>query len=215
VAADADADQPRVTMIARRSVLRFVPSLALAAPLVFGLAACTYDNHNSHCMDNCGGQGGYTNPPPPDNSVPESTIDTGATLGDVQAGEGAGSFVEYAGDGRWHVFTACDTKLSGASCNWDIIVSVDSGNAISDFQPETLEENDSIDWYDKLQSLHFIAENSNDFDGFYFDATAGQTVRVDVYLDGSPAPRFIYWVGDGGVHSGAPSNPVDLTPSAP
>jgi hypothetical protein len=60
-----------------------------------------------------------------------------------------------------------------------------------------------------------VSDTSYDFDGFFVNATPGATLRIDVFLDGAPAPRFIYWVGDGGLHSGAPENPIDLIPSEP
>jgi hypothetical protein len=198
-------------MIARRTSVT-LQTASLFSVLALALTACTYDSPRHQCMnDNCGaGGGGYT---PPADTVPESTIDTGATMGEIQAGEGAGTFVEYLGDGRWHVFTACDTKLSGADCQWDIITSVADGDEITSFDEDRLEGSDFLDFYNQSTGVRLVADTTNDFDGYYFDATSGATVRVDVYLDGAPAPRFIYWIGDGGVHSGAPSNPVDLKPS--
>ncbi len=196
-------------MIAPSNMLRV--SLA-ASLLALALSGCGYDHHD-HCMDGCGnsgGAGGTPNQP----QVPQATIDTGATIGEIKPGEGAGAFVEYAAGGKWHVFTACDTKLSGLSCRWDIITSVGSDASISGFQPDSLEPSDYLDWNDS-RSVRLVADNTNDIDGYYLEATPGGTVRVDVYLDDQPQPRFIYWVGEGGLHQGAPSNPIDLTPSSP
>ncbi len=170
-------------------------------------AGCMYDNgHHEDCM------GPYCQAPPVD--VQEATIDTGATLADIEPGQGAGAFVEYQADGKWHVFTACDTSVSTYDCRWDIIVSVGSGASIKDFAEEGLESADYLDWYDS-KSVRLVAENTVDFDGFTFEATAGTTVRVDVFLDDRAAPQYLFWVGDGGLHQGAPSNPMDLTPSSP
>ena len=160
---------------------------------------------------NGNGTGGSTSQP---ENVPEATIDTGSTLGEIKPGEGAGAFVEYQAGGKLHVFTACDTKLSGLSCRWDVIASVGSNANIATFEADRLEQSDYLDWNDS-RSVRLVANNTDDFDGFYLSATAGATLRVDVYLDDQPQPRFIYWVGQGGLHQGAPSNPIDLTPSSP
>lgn len=182
-------------------------SLALVA---LALGGCMYD-HGHRYDDGCVGAncGGY---PPKD--VAEATIDTGATLTDIEPGQGAGAFVEYQAGGKWRVFTACDTDVSKYDCRWDIIVSVGAGDDISDFAAEELEDSDYLEWQDS-RSVRLVAVNTVDFDGFTFDATPGASVRVDVYLDDSPAPAYVYWVGDGGLHQGAPTNPIDLTPSAP
>ena len=37
----------------------------------------------------------------------------------------------------------------------------------------------------------------------------------DVLLDNACGNRYLFWVGDGALHSGAPSNPIELLPSAP
>lgn len=183
----------------------FAQALSLLA-----LTGCYYDNgrHHHDCMDgDC-----TSNTQPKD--VPQSNIDTGATLAEIQPGQGAGAFVEYAGDGRWHVFTACDTDISHYACRWDIIVSVPSGSVMKSFEGESLEPDDSLDLWD-AQSVRLVTDTTSDFDGFFFEATPGSTARVDVYLDDGPAPRYIYWVGDGGLHQGAPSNPIDLKPTSP
>ena len=35
---------------------------------------------------------------------------------------------------------------------------------------------------------------------------------LDMALDGYSEPRFVYWYGDGILHQGAPTNPVDFVP---
>lgn len=182
-------------------------NLVLALPLVLMLGACTYGADNNYSVGSGGSGGG------PSGDVPQSAIDTDATIAGVTPGDGAGAFVEYAAGGTWHVFTACDTNVSGYSCAWDIIVGADGG--ITNFTPDRLETSNTewVDWSDQ-GTVRLVATTANDTDGFYFTAQPGATARVDVYLDGEPAPRFIYWVGDGGLHRGAPSNPIDLTPTA-
>jgi hypothetical protein len=184
--------------------------LALLLPLALMLGACTYQTDDGY-----DGYGGYCGGPPPQ-SAPQSDIDTGATVGEVTPGQGAGAFVEYKAGGQWHVYTTCDTALpnSEGPCDWDIIVSGQDTDTIQSYQPDQLESGDALGW-DACGSVHLVAEDTDDFDGFFFNATPGATIRVDVYLDGGPAPTYIYWVGDGGLHNGAPSNPIDLTPTSP
>lgn len=187
-------------------------TLALILPLALMLGACTYqtsDGYGGYGGSGSGGSGGSQ-------SVPQSDIDTGATVGQVTPGKGAGTFVEYQAGGQWHVYTTCDTLLSNSvgPCNWDIIVYGPSTDTIQSFKQDQLESDDQLFW-DQGGSVHLVAQDSSDFDGFFFNATPGATITVDVYLDGGPAPTYIYWVGDGGLHKGAPSNPIDLTPTSP
>jgi hypothetical protein len=188
---------------------RSLTSLGIVAALGLGLAGCTYDSGHSH---ECVGPACSGATPPV--TVADSTIDTGATLAEIDPGQGAGAFVEYQAGGKWRVFTACDTAISGYECRWDIIVAVGSSATLSGFQAEGLESSDYLAWRGS-QGVRMVATNTLDFDGFTFDVTPGATARVDVYLDDAPAPEYIYWVGDGGLHQGAPTNPIDLTPSAP
>ena len=176
-------------------------NLLVIAPLVAMLGGCTYST-NTQPYDVGGGQ---------TKSVPQSTIDTGATMSNIDPGQGAGAFIEYATGGQWHLYTTCDTAVSGTSCTWDIIV---SSSSLKDFQPDRLEGRDWVDWYDQ-NSLELVATTHNDFDGVFFQTDPGALARFDVYLDGAPAPAYIYWVGNGGMHRGAPDNPIDLTPTDP
>lgn len=176
-------------------------NLLVIVPLVVMLGGCTY-NSNTQPYDIGGGK---------TKSVPQSKIDTGATMTGIDPGQGAGTFIEYSTGGDWHLYTACDTAVSGTSCDWDIIV---RSNSLTDFQPDRLEGRDWVDWYDQ-NAIELVATTHNDFDGVYFQTDPGAVTRFDVYLDGGPAPAYIYWVGNGGMHRGAPDNPIDLTPTDP
>jgi hypothetical protein len=141
------------------------------------------------------------------------TIDTGSTL-EATAGDGVGVFVEYAGEGRWHVWTACDTNSSHADCGFDVFASVPSGGAITNPTGENLEGEDNV----RVESdgaVHLAAATSTEFDGMTFETDPGSTVELEVFLDGEAQPHFVYWVGDGVLHNGAPTNPVDFAPNAP
>jgi hypothetical protein len=188
-------------------------SLVAFVPVVVALLACGYDNeHDVVVVDD--------QPPPPavpnTPGVENAPIDTDAGL-DTQPGEGAGVFVEYAAGGKWHVFTSCDTIKSGFSCRWDIVVTpVGSGAKLTNLTGEDLEAGAG----DEVSlttdgSAWLLASTDTGLDGFFFDTNPGATVRLDVVLDQRPEARYVYWVGGGGVQRGAPSNPLDLTPTAP
>jgi len=179
-------------------------NLLVVAPLVALLGGCTYSS-NTAPYDVGGGQ---------TKTVPQSTVDTDASMAGIDPGQGAGAFIEYQAGGDWHLYTACDTAVSGASCTWDIIVATGGGDTLQAFQPDRLDGRDWVDWYDQ-NALEMVATTHNDFDGFFFQTDPGSVVRFDVYLDGAPAPAYIYWVGNGGLHRGAPDNPIDLTPTDP
>jgi hypothetical protein len=119
-------------------------------------------------------------------------------------------FIEYGEGGRWHVFAACDTDLSGLPCEFNVIATVEGGFADNEVG-ESLESGDSVEAYD--DAVELAATTNSDFDGMTFDAPVGATVRFEVYLDGLLDARFIYWVGGGALHSGAPTDPIDLKPS--
>lgn len=148
----------------------------------------------------------------PGEQIVEAQIDTGATL-TQQPGVGAGAFIEYLGDGDWHVFTTCDTELSGYECRWDVIATVADGVWIDDVRGEELELDDeafSADGYD----AQLLAYTDSDYDHMYFHTDPGEPVRFEAYLDDIRDARYIYWIGGGAIHDGAPTNPVDLVPSS-
>jgi hypothetical protein len=156
-----------------------------------------------------GGSGGS-----PAKDVVTAKIDTGETL-TTDKGKGAGVFIEYAEGGRWHVFTSCDYDLYGEECQWDVLASVGSGGQITNAEIESAESADGDKLYSDSTSVNLVVSTASDFDGMTFSTQPGATVRIDVLLGGAADARYIYWVGDGGLHTGAPSNPIDLKPSTP
>ena len=183
-------------------------ALALSIPFLFLAAACTYDNGDVQRVT--------VEPPAPMlecGTLASATIDVDRQI-DIDPAGGAGVFVEYAAGGHWHVRTSCDTGKG--ACAWDILVSPDTGHALSNVTPEALEVNDSLRQYDDPrypETWQLKASTSSDLDGFTFDTDPGAAVQVDALLDGSCAVNYFYWVGDGALHSGSPSNPLTLVPS--
>jgi hypothetical protein len=163
------------------------------------------------------GDGGPTSLPPDETLTanPDSAaIDTGATLSSP-AGAGVGVFVEYAAGGHWTVTTACDTATSGQSCGFDIFVAAgDDTTTLSNPDGTTLAPEDGIEIAND-GSYHLFTNTATTLEGMTFDATAGGSVEIEMYLDGVPQPRFVYWIGGKVLHTGAPTDPMILAPSSP
>ena len=185
----------------RHSFSRFVVALTLS-PLA---VACGYGDHMHH---DDGYSSGST-PPPSSGVIEQSTIDADQLL-DVDPGAGAGAFIEYSSDGIYTITTSCDSGGS-TSCLWDILVTPLDG-AVASVAPNGLESDDSLT-FGQGNSVNLIAYTGNDFDSFALTTDPGAAIEVDALLDDRPANRYMFWVGDGALHSGAPSNPIDLVPS--
>lgn len=191
--------------------------LAAVALLVAG---CGYGSDgDGSSQDVVGGSSGYGPDYDPDPSsgaaacgeLEHSNIDAERQL-EVEPGVGAGTFIEYQADGTYRVTTSCDVDVTdGAPCTWDIIVTPQGEAAIESLSPVDIEQDDALTT-DGI-SVQLLATTEGDLDGFTVGTTPGATLRVDALLDGSCANRYLFWIGDGALHSGAPSNPVDLVPS--
>lgn len=183
------------------------PLLALFAVPLF--AACGYGDHMSH-------HDGYYDTtygpaPTPTPTVEQATIDTDQLL-DIEPGAGAGAFIEYEAGGTYHVTTSCDVG-QGGDCLWDIVVTPLADAALLSVTPLDLESDDSVTLGSGNQA-RLVANTGKDFDGFSFQTDPGAAIELDALLDDGPGNRYLFWVGDGALHSGAPSNPIDLVPSA-
>ena len=182
-------------------------TLLLAIPLALLSAACTYDNGNARRIASSGGPSADCGP------IAESKIDVDRQI-EVDQGQGAGVFIEYASGGHWQVRTSCDTLKTNTNCAWDIIVTPEDGRSLSNVVASDLEAGDSVLPYPDSASYQFVASTSVDLDGFTFDTDPGAGVQVDALLDDSCALQYFFWVGDGALHPGSPSNPLTLLPSA-
>lgn len=179
--------------------------LAVALGFAVSVAGCAVDAGPGTVVTT-------TDPPPETSSTPDVTIDTGAQMS-AGPGDGVGLFVQYQGDGRWDLFTTCDTATSGTPCNFDVVVSPTAG-AFSGVLGTDLGPQSSV----ALQSdgsIRLVTETDMGTDGVSFDADPGATIEVDVLLDGASQPQFIFAVSGGATLDGMPSDPVDFTPDAP
>jgi hypothetical protein len=139
-------------------------------------------------------------------------IDTDIAL-DSKPGDGVGIFVEYYAGGHYRIWTTCDTDTSGAVCPFDIFTSVDTASTIETITEDNLEGFDSITVNQNKGTIDLHFETDYDYDAIGIDVTPGAILRVEAYLDGAADSRFVYWFGDGVLHKGAPTNPVDFIPS--
>jgi hypothetical protein len=170
------------------------------------------------CGDAGGGWASGGGGAPTDEQIsanPETvTIDTGATLSSPGGG-GVGVFVQYAAGGHWSITTGCDTATSGQPCGFDIFVAgLDPSTTLSNPVGSSLAPGDGID-VQSDGSYHLSTLTTTAIEGMTFDATAGGTIAVEMFLDGAPQPRFVYWIGGQVLHTGAPTDPINLQPSAP
>lgn len=173
------------------------------------LVACGYGDH--HHRDDYYDDNYTSQPQQPGNAadVEEAIIDANETL-DVDPGKGAGLFVEYEAGGTYHLTTSCD--VDQGDCFWDIFATPLDRAAIKNVAPTDLESDDSVTFTGN--QVHLVTYTLSDFDGVTLQTEPGAALEIDAFLDNVPGNRYVFWVGDGALHSGAPSNPVDLVPSA-
>ena len=164
--------------------------------------------------------GGHHNEMPPDGQTDTGSTDVTIQQVNIQPdqalsaapGDGVGVFVESQADGKWHVWTTCDTFSSKAVCSFNIFASLDP-TALRSYAADGLEGYDEVKDLGDGQ-LNFLADTDSDTDGLYIDAEPGAILQLESYLDGNSAEAFVYWVSDDIIHTGAPSNPVQFVPAA-
>lgn len=187
-----------------RGLLPAVLTFTLAG-LAAGLAGCFVSNRSEPdpiVVD------------PPVLDTPKQVAITPDKTLQADAGEGVGIFVEYVAGGRWHVWTACDTNKSKAACDFEVFAIPEQGAKISNVQAEALESGDVAEELTD-GSAHLSTSTSTELDGMTFDATPGAVVELEVYFDGIPDSRVVFWFGNDTLHTGAPTDPVDFLPETP
>lgn len=141
----------------------------------------------------------------------EVTIDDGSALG-FTPGDGVGVFVTHRGAGHWTVQTSCDSRQSGASCIFELVAQADSAAQFIDAQDTpALALPDHV--LERLDGVSAYFETSLEADELGLALTPDAPLTLSVTLDGTPAPEFIYWIGDGLTHQGAPSTPITFVPA--
>lgn len=187
--------------------------LVTLLPVFAALLACGYDSEERTGPGYAGGYGGVGGVGGSSNDATHASIDTGAALS-TEPGRGIGVLLDYEAGGKWHVHVACDTALSGEECFWDILVQTPGGTRVRNVTSEGFEPgDDQADWDSGGARLLMITGNDND--GVFLDTDPAAPLSIDVLLDGAPANAYVYWISDGAMNRGAPTNPIILTPSEP
>ncbi|MGC4089974.1 MAG: hypothetical protein QM756_19215 [Polyangiaceae bacterium] len=168
---------------------------------------CTYGEHHSS------NGSGVVDGPECTGPSREGTIDADGLI-DTKQGDGVGVFVEYASGGHWHVFATCDTNISSKDCMFDVVVHSLGKSGVLSAVGDDLEDEDSASLFG-VDGIQMVSYTAADFDGFYLDTDPGAALQVDVLLDNACGASYVYWLGGGGIHTGAPSTPFELVPSAP
>lgn len=152
---------------------------------------------------------------PPSNApnIIDVTIDTGGTMS-AALGEGVGVFIEYQTGGQWTLWTSSDLAVGGYQREFDILATVIEGQPINDVVGHGLVPGDSLTLTADNQ-LNLITLTGTGDNGVSFGTSPGAGVELDILVDGVSDSRIVYWVGDGALHQGAPSNPIGFWPSAP
>jgi len=166
--------------------------------------------------------GGYDDQPPViiDDNPPTTiepmlvNIDSDMELA-AKPGDGVGIFVEYYTGGRYRIWTTCDTNFSGSVCPFEIYTSVDTASTISAVVEENLEGYDSVTINQGQGAVDLYFETGSDSDAVEINVTPGAILRLEAFVDSLSQPHFIYWFGNGVLHEGAPTNPVDFNPTKP
>jgi hypothetical protein len=148
-------------------------------------------------------------------TAPEmATIDTNST--DVISsppGEGIGVLVDYDAGGHWHIWSVCDTAVTGLSCGWDVTAQVMSGDPVTNLSGDDLESGDFAGTTHS-DTTFFSAETDLGVDGVFFDTAPGAPVEVSASVDGCVFADVISWSNAGDAQTST-TNPVTLTPASP
>jgi hypothetical protein len=159
------------------------------------------------------GDARYYEPPESDGTPPiRATIDRDAELVDRTPGYGLGVFVEYREGGQWRIDVACDTATSMVACSW-LVVAEPLEGTLTGAVTHDLESSDDFEL--EPTSVGIDSTTTDDTDGVAFSGEPGAAIALFTALDGYAESRFVFWVGDGAVHSGAPEVPFELEPDRP
>ena len=131
-------------------------------------------------------------------------LDTDRTMSAVP-GEGVGVFVEYKSGGKWRVWLACDTNITGDACQMSVSV---TAPGLADLTGV------------KAPSLGKTVVVSKDLVAFDFDADPGAAATIVGTVSGVATNdgSYFFFVQDGkvnGGYEGKLTNPLVFQPSSP
>ena len=135
-----------------------------------------------------------------------ANIDVGLST-DLTAGSDLGVLVEYTGDGAYRIENYCDSRVSGYSCAWDVLVTSVDGT-VDSFEPDQLEREDFLAAApspdaDMADGVRLTSFNTTDIDAFTVKTTPGTALRVEAYLDVQDCSgQYVHWLQDGALTDG-------------
>jgi hypothetical protein len=135
-------------------------------------------------------------------------IDTGATITHT-AGVDAGYYISYTAGGSWHLDWTCDTKLSAIGCEFEGTITSPSLSNATCFE---CEDNDELTA--SAGMVQWVTQTSTGLDGTDFTTTPGDTINLDLAINGVPQPDLVF-IPSGGNVATPDCNPMDLTPDSP
>ncbi|MBN2196680.1 MAG: hypothetical protein JW751_27960 [Polyangiaceae bacterium] len=144
--------------------------------------------------------------------VPQYSIDSDATLGDIHPGVETGLYVEYASGGLWRLYATCGDVSTYGSCHWQVATIV-NGGSFGGTEPDDLDADDQL-FSDEIGAW-LDAYTAGDIDGMFVQTTPGASLEIDAILDDDSAWEYVFWVSEGEAVYGAPTNPIELVPTEP
>jgi hypothetical protein len=170
------------------------------------------------------GGGFYGGPPiivPPDPPCPifstnadNAALDTNDAEGiSSPPGDGVGVLVDYDTGGHWHVWSVCDTAVTGRVCGYAVTAQTVDGTPVTDIAGDDLEVGERAGAA-CADTAFFAASTDLGIDGMRFTAAPGIAVQIKAVLDGTLFPDIIFFAQSGAAAT-ATTNPMTLTPASP
>lgn len=192
-------------------------SLVVVSTVATAVAGCWVEPEQPYVAPVPAPTATATTPAPDPVKPAEVAIATHETLLS-DGGKGIGVYVEYLGEGQWHLWATCDTIYSSQSCGFSLTGTPETGAIITD-----LRRSDASDASDTLgtqsrDSFSAQFRTANEIDGVTVRLDSpGAALTLAASLDGVADPAMIFWIGaDRQVHDrGAPTNPVTFVPTEP
>ncbi|HEY3595791.1 MAG TPA: hypothetical protein VGL13_18020 [Polyangiaceae bacterium] len=190
-------------------------SIALAALC----GGCIIEEH--HHLGGSIGNGPPVSIVPPRPACPDTsatadsaTVDTNDTVSiGSDPGVGVGVLVDYDAGGHWHVWSVCDTSVSGEACGFSVTATALDGNPVTDVAGDNLESGESAGVVCG-DTAFYVASTDFGIDGMTFVATPGAAVQIKAALDDTLFPDIISFAVNG-MAQPSTTNPMVLTPSSP
>jgi hypothetical protein len=176
----------------------------------------------------CSGSDVYYAPigAPPPTVIRTVTIRTDWFVTPLNQGQEAGLYVDYKAGGEWRIQATCNVLESypcefdtsqdctPPPCAWDLVATARSGPL--DFVAAGLDPEDRI-YRANDGAIRLYFDTTTEIDSVRLLADPGEGLQLDVLLDYYNDVAVVSWTEEDAdeVTTGAPSNPVVFSPTAP